>query len=67
MVNITKTGLSKLDPDFFVNQDPDTDPGFMTKNLNIFIHKKQHFFSYRRPWRGSKLHETPPAVQKNNN
>ncbi len=26
--------------------DPDTDLGFMTKNLNIFIHKKTTFFSF---------------------
>ncbi len=35
MDNIKEPGSSKPDPDFLVNQDPDTDPGFMTKNLQL--------------------------------
>jgi hypothetical protein len=60
MDNITDPGSLKPDPDFLVNQDPDTDPGFTTTHWEKRIshtHKK-NIFSRR-----SKLHETPPALK----
>jgi hypothetical protein len=58
MDNITQSGLSKLDPDFFVIQDPDTDPGLMTTHMKKEFSHTKNIFSRR-----SKLHETPSALK----